>query len=131
MTSEAVVVLDAGTSAARCVVFDAGGEVVGQAAMPWRYLVEPDTPTMARAFDHETLWHSICELIRRTLHEAEVAADQIVAVAATTGADRRVSGLDTYPNTTPPLCESRRRRQRNVAARYLAAGPQQEAVRTT
>ena len=83
MTSEAVVVLDAGTSVARCVVFDGGGEVVGQAAMPWRYLVEPDSPTMARAFDHETLWHSICELIRRTLHEAEVAADQIVAVAAT------------------------------------------------
>ena len=83
MASQAVVVLDAGTSAVRCVVFDAGGEVVGQAAMPWRYSPEPDAPTMARAFDHETLWESICDVVRRALHSSGVAANQIAAVATT------------------------------------------------
>ena len=83
MASQAVVVLDAGTSAARCLVFDAGGEVVGQAATAWRYLAEPDAPTMARAFDHETLWRSICGAVQRALHSSGVPANQIAAVAAT------------------------------------------------
>lgn len=83
MASQAVVVLDAGTSAARCVVFNEGGEVVGQAAMRWQYLAEPDAPTMARAFDHGTLWQRLCDVVRRALYSSGVAADQIVGVATT------------------------------------------------
>ena len=83
MASEAIVVLDAGTSAFRCEVFDAAGEIIGRAAAGWHYLAEPDAPTMARAFDHETLWQSICDVVLRALDSSGLAPSEIAAVAVT------------------------------------------------
>ena len=83
MASGSVVVLDAGTSAARCNVFSESGDIIGRAAIPWSYIADPEAPTMARAFDHERLWQSMCGLIRCAVQDARVRADGIAAVAAT------------------------------------------------
>ncbi len=100
MASGNVVVLDAGTSEARCKVFAESGDIIGRAAVPWSYIEDPEAPTMARAFDHERLWQSMCGLIRCAVRDSSIRSDEIAAVAATSQRQAVVfldsEGLELY-----------------------------------
>ena len=78
-----VIVLDAGTSGARCLVFDDDARIIGSCAQQWDYLVEEDVSSLARAFDPQALWQSLCELIGRGMKDARITAGQIAAVSVT------------------------------------------------
>ena len=78
-----VIVLDAGTSGARCLVFDGNARIIGSCARQWGYLVEEDVSSLARAFDPQTLWQSLCELIGGGMKDADITAGQVAAVSVT------------------------------------------------
>ena len=83
MSSRHILVLDAGSSGPRCVVFDDDARAVGCRAGVWRYLDEDDVPELSRAFDPDALWRDLCRLISDTLAAARISPGQVAAVAIT------------------------------------------------
>ena len=83
MADGAVVVVDAGSSGPRCLVFDEAGRVVGSSSGAWRYDEPAEGPVLAREFHLPTLWPALCTLVRSALREASVPASRIGAVAVT------------------------------------------------
>ena len=83
MADGAVVVVDAGSSAARCLVFDEAGRVAGSSAGAWRYATPADAPDLAREFDTSALWADLCSLVRPALQDAGTEPSRIGAVAVT------------------------------------------------
>ncbi len=100
-----VVVLDAGTSGPRCLVFDKTARVGGSSAQQWEYAAENDVSPLARAFAPQALWASLCQLIQRGMIDAGVTPRQVAAVAVTGQRQGVVfvdqSGREVYagPNT--------------------------------
>ena len=76
-------VVDAGSSAARCLVFDEAGRVAGSSAGAWRYAKPADAPDLAREFDTSALWADLCSLVRPALQDAGTEPSRIGAVAVT------------------------------------------------
>ena len=83
MDSGSVLVLDAGTSGPRCLVFDEKAQVVGLCTGEWSHLVEDDVPALALAFDPQVLWRDLCQLIGGGLRDARISPRQVSAVAVT------------------------------------------------
>ena len=83
MGDHRVLVLDAGTSRARCHVFDGHSRIVGSSACEYCYAKEDDASPLARAFDPEALWRSFCDIIGRALRESATHPDRIAAVSVT------------------------------------------------
>ena len=83
MSDGVVLVVDAGTSAPRCLVFDRAGRVLGSSSGAWRYAEAPDAPALAREFHLPTLWPDLCALVRSSLREAPCPPSSIEAVAVT------------------------------------------------
>lgn len=83
MSDGAVVVLDAGTSGPRCLVFDRSGRILGSSSGAWRYAAAPDAPALAREFDLPTLWPELCALVRSALCNAGTEPSRVDAVAVT------------------------------------------------
>jgi autoinducer 2 (AI-2) kinase len=83
VADEYILVADAGTSSARCLVFDRTGTVVGSATRRWSYIDEPDSSPLSRAFDPEGLWPTLCSLIALSMKDAEISPKAIVAITAT------------------------------------------------
>ena len=83
MADGAVVVVDAGSSAARCLVFDEAGRVAGSSAGAWRYAKPAGAPALAREFDLAALWADLCSLVRPALQDAGTEPSRIAAVAVT------------------------------------------------
>ena len=100
-----LLVLDAGTSGARCFVFDDKGQIVGCRARKWDYAVEEDVSSLARAFDPASLGHSLCELISGTLVDAQIPPARVEAVSVTSQRqgvvflDKTVQEIYAGPNT--------------------------------
>ena len=80
MANKFVLVLDAGTSAFRSIVFDEHGLVVGSCIRQWSYACESDAPSLARSFDPESLWESLCQLVKGGLKDAHIEPGQVAAV---------------------------------------------------
>ena len=78
-----VVVIDAGTSAVRAVLFDSTGKVTAERATPWRYVISPYASPNAREFDPAGVWSDICALVSGTLDEAGAAPSDVAAVTVT------------------------------------------------
>ena len=83
MANEYILVLDAGTSSARCLVFDHSGTIVGSAARRWSYVDEPDSSPLSRAFDPEDMWRNLCSLVALSMKDARISPKEIVATTAT------------------------------------------------
>ena len=78
-----VLVIDAGTSAIRCLVFDGAGEPIGHSARGWRF-APPDGPyDLAREFDPDETWETISGLAAEALEAAGIVPDDLAAVTAT------------------------------------------------
>ncbi len=83
MSDGVMLVVDAGTSGPRCLVFDQTGRVLGSSSGTWRYAAAPDAPTLAREFRLPTLWPDLRELVRAALSDAGTGPARVDAVAVT------------------------------------------------
>ena len=77
-----ILVLDAGSSGMRSLVFDERGRIVGRRAAEWSYLREEDVPELARAFDPQAQWTMACRLMTGSIEEAGAEGD-VAAVSIT------------------------------------------------
>jgi autoinducer 2 (AI-2) kinase len=83
MGNRYILVLDAGTTGPRCLVFDHAAQVVGFRARQWSYMKEEGAPSLARAFDPQALWRDLCQLIAEGLKDAQAQPRQLAAVSIT------------------------------------------------
>ena len=74
MPDSSILVIDAGTSAVRCHLFDQSGSIVSSSSSPWVFTVEPDAPELAKALDPRRVWRGICDAVERCLQGRAVAA---------------------------------------------------------
>ena len=84
MADRYVLVLDAGTSAFKSCVFDQQAQLVGSSVQKWSFDFEKDAPSLARSFDPNALWRSLCHLVKGGLKDAQVEPGQVAAVCVTT-----------------------------------------------
>ena len=76
-------VLDAGTSCAKCFVYDDEGRVVGSGRRAWNFVESGEAYTLAREWEPDALWRATCELIKETVCGSDIARGDIGAVAVT------------------------------------------------
>lgn len=74
-------VLDAGTSAGRALVFDDRGCLLAEETRPWRYETPADAAPWGRELDPDRFWALLCEASRAAL--SACGAEAVSAVAAT------------------------------------------------
>jgi autoinducer 2 (AI-2) kinase len=73
--------LDAGTGSIRAVIFNLEGEQIAAGQAEWIHLAVPDVPG-SMEFDLHKNWQLACQCIRQALHEAQIPASRVRAVAA-------------------------------------------------
>jgi autoinducer 2 (AI-2) kinase len=94
-----LLVFDAGTGSARCLVFDSRGNLLVKQAAPWHYQATPGGRTV---FDPAVWWATLVGLGRAAL--AQVDPAQVVALSATSqrqgfvGFDREGREIIGWPN---------------------------------
>ena len=93
MSNRYVVVLDAGSSSLRSLVFDNGNQVVSSASTPWSYLDVSDVSPWAREFDPKAAWGDICRVVNQSLQDAHFGSGRVAAIAVT-GQRQAVAFLD-------------------------------------
>ncbi|MBN9389119.1 MAG: hypothetical protein J0I20_13915 [Chloroflexi bacterium] len=106
-----LLVFDAGTGSARCLIFDSRGKLVVKQAAPWRYQTAPGGRNV---FDPAGWWTTLVRLSRAAL--AQVDPAQVVALSATSqrqgfvGFDKEGREIIGWPNldrsTRSPLDEA-------------------------
>ncbi|MCH7654200.1 MAG: hypothetical protein IIB14_11045, partial [Chloroflexi bacterium] len=69
MADRITLVVDAGTSRARCHAFDESGDIVATCSAPWVLTEQEDEQSMAREFDLSRLWNTVAGVIKRCLAE--------------------------------------------------------------
>ena len=74
--------LDAGSGSCRSIIFTTEGEEVGSASREWLHPTIPEYPG-SQVFETEKNWKLICESTRDALQMANISADEIAAVSAT------------------------------------------------
>ena len=94
MPGSAILVIDAGTSALRCHLFDPSGSIVSSTSNPWVFAPEPDAPELAKSLDPPSVWRGVCGAVERCLQGRAVAAvavtSQRQALAFLDDADQEV-----------------------------------------
>jgi sugar (pentulose or hexulose) kinase len=82
----ALVVLDAGTGGAKCVIFDEHGRCLGRHGERWGYqtAVNRDFPFIKEfAFDSDAFWDILSRCVRTALASSAVDPGDVVAVGTT------------------------------------------------
>jgi len=74
--------IDAGTGSVRAVIFDTLGNQISVAQKEWTHLEEEGVPN-SMSFDFEKNWVLTCEVIRESIKMANINADDILALSAT------------------------------------------------
>jgi len=78
-----VIVLDAGSGAVRCHVFDKTDQIVANGACDWVSRTTNDISPYAREFDADASWRNICKMMSRALQKSGAAPREVAAVTAT------------------------------------------------
>ena len=91
-------VLDAGTSCAKCFVYDDEGRVVGSRSRAWEFVESGEAYSLAREWEPEALWRATCELIKETVCASDITRGDIGSVAVTSQR-QAVAFLDREGNT--------------------------------
>ena len=78
-----VVVLDAGTTRPRCVLFSRDGTVAAERAAKWVYVPPEDGSTLAKEFDLGRMWSDFSDMIAACLQDAGAVSSQVAAAAVT------------------------------------------------
>ena len=81
--SRYTLVVDAGTSRARCFVFDSEGGEVGSRSRSWEFVESGEAYSLAREWEPNLLWRMIGELMGECVEASKVSAGEIGAVAVT------------------------------------------------
>ena len=74
--------IDAGTGSVRAVLFDTKGNQISVSQKEWTHLEEHGVPN-SMSFDYEKNWTLVCECIKNAIKDAEINADDILALSAT------------------------------------------------
>ena len=74
--------IDAGTGSIRAVIFDTLGNQISVSQREWTHLEEDGVPN-SMSFDYETNWSLVCACIKNSIKDAEINADDILALSAT------------------------------------------------
>lgn len=74
--------IDAGTGSIRSVIFDLEGNQISLSQKEWTHLEEEGVPN-SMSFDFEKNWLLTCEVIKDSIDKAEINADEILALSAT------------------------------------------------
>ncbi len=83
MRSRYTLVLDAGTSRARCFVFDSEGNEVASRSRAWEFVESGEAYSLSREWEPNLLWRMIGELMGECVEASKVSAEDIGAVAVT------------------------------------------------
>ena len=83
MPESHVLVIDAGTSAIRCVVFNRAGQAVGRSMAPWSYSGDVESQELAQEFDPSETWASVRGLVALAMRAAGAALNDIAAISVT------------------------------------------------
>lgn len=95
MASSYILVLDAGTSAARCLVFNRQSRLLAQSAHAWSHLAVPDASPLAREFDPAWLWATFSQLVGEALKAANASGPEVAAISVTSQR-QAVAFLDSH-----------------------------------
>jgi autoinducer 2 (AI-2) kinase len=79
MTARQILVVDAGTSAVRCHIYDTEVGIVVSANSPWVFAQEPDASEFARSFEARVVWRGISSDIARCVEGHEISAVAITS----------------------------------------------------
>jgi len=74
--------IDAGTGSIRAVLFDTQGNQISVSQQEWIHLEEDGVPNSMR-FDYEKNWVLVCQCIQNAVKDADINADDILALSAT------------------------------------------------
>jgi autoinducer-2 kinase len=74
--------IDAGTGSVRAVIFDTDGNQISVAQEEWTHLAEDGVPN-SMSFDFETNWELTVGCIKKSISDANISAENIVALSAT------------------------------------------------
>ena len=74
--------IDAGTGSIRAVLFDTLGNQISVSQREWTHLEEEGVPN-SMSFDYDTNWSLVCECIKNAIIDADIDADDILALSAT------------------------------------------------
>ena len=74
--------IDAGTGSARAVIFDLEGNQISVGQEEWEHLSCEGVPN-SMSFDYENNWLLILRCIKKSLNDANISADEILAISAT------------------------------------------------
>jgi len=80
------VTLDAGTGSGKCVIFGDSGQILGVHRETWTYdlSVNPDIPFVKEfSFSAPAFWGILCGCVRAAIAKADIAAEQVTGIAAT------------------------------------------------
>ena len=105
MPESYVLVLDAGTSALRSVLFRRDGSVAASRSVSWPVRAQPEGPTLAQEFNADLVWENVCGTAAACLRDVGVTHGQLAAVTATSQRqsvvflDRNGGVLYAGPNT--------------------------------
>ena len=83
MTTSYVLAIDAGTSGVRCLITDLSGRPVSLCRRKWNYRTPSDTNLLGREFDPAQFWHLICATVMEAVSKANVNAEDIAGISAT------------------------------------------------
>ena len=105
MSDRYIVVVDAGSTRIRCLVFDSKGEEVVERSAAWSYVESGELSPYARELDAEAVWESTRRLIAECVGDSKVDSRRIAAITVTSQRqgvvflDREGSVLYAGPNT--------------------------------
>ena len=83
VSSRRIIVLDAGTSRARCHLFHADGRILASASREWQLIATSEPYSLAREWQPSQLWQTFCDLIAECVATASASAAEIAAIAIT------------------------------------------------
>ena len=83
MSDRHILVVDAGSTRIRCLVFDSKGEVAAQRSCAWNCVERDDLSPYTRELDAERVWESTARLIAECVGDGTVDARGIAAVTVT------------------------------------------------
>ena len=105
MSDRHILVVDAGSTRIRCLVFDSKGDVAVQRSCAWSYVERDEQSLYTRELDAEGVWESTARLIAECVGDGKVDARGIAAVTVTSQRqgvvflDREGTVLYAGPNT--------------------------------
>ncbi|MDA1188427.1 MAG: FGGY-family carbohydrate kinase [Chloroflexi bacterium] len=82
MTEQYILVIDAGTSALRCHLFNSAGRSVALQSRPWPYAKVEDASDLAREFDTKQVWMLLCGALQSLLKDVHLNRVEAVGITS-------------------------------------------------